>query len=85
MNKITVDKKIELLKGAEENRLTESTVKNLANKIRKELIVEERYEDCVMVTKLEEKFLNRFKNDRENMVRNVGLNKKEMQNLMDLI
>ena len=85
MTKLSVEKKIELLKDAEKNFFTESTVKNLAKKIRKDLIAEERYEDCVMVNKLEEKFINRFKNDRENMVRNVGLNKNEMKNLMDLI
>ena len=85
MTKLSVEKKIELLKDAEKNFFTESTVKNLAKKIRKDLIAEERYEDCVMVNKLEKKFINRFKNDRENMVRNVGLNKNEMKNLMDLI
>ncbi|MDP2692719.1 MAG: hypothetical protein Q8O88_03725 [bacterium] len=83
--RVTTDKKIELLKGAADNKLTEDTVKNLAKQIRKELIVEEKYEECVIVNKLEEEFINRFKKDRENMVRNVGLNKKELKKLLELL
>ena len=83
--RVTTDKKIELLKGAVDNKLTEDTVKNLAKQIRKELIVEEKYEECVVVNKLEEEFTNRLKIDRENMVRNVGLNKKEMKKLLELL
>lgn len=85
MTKVTVDKKIELLKNAEKYSLTEDTVKNLAKQIRKDLIKEERYEECTMVNKLEAKFINRFKNDRENMVKKVGLNKKQLFKLLNMI
>jgi len=82
---LLVDKKIELLRDAEENMLTEDTVKNLAKQIRVELIKEERYEEIKGIDKMVENFLKRFKNERENMVKNVGLNDKQTKELLELV
>lgn len=84
-DKVSLEKKIELLENAAKNRLTEDTVKNLAKEIRIGLIREERYEDCIAISKVEKTQLARFKEDREKLVRNVGLNEKQMEKLFSLV
>jgi transcriptional regulator with AAA-type ATPase domain len=79
-----IDKKIRLLKDAKKNSLTEDTIKNLAEGIRKELVKEERYEECAEITKLESKLLKSFKHDKKKLVSKVGLSKNELDDLMNL-
>jgi hypothetical protein len=79
-----VDKKISILKEAKKNSLTVETIKNLAKTIRKDLIDEERYEECAEVTRLEEKLLKSFQNDKKKMVTKVGLSKKQLDDLLNL-
>lgn len=79
-----IDKKIALLKDAKKNCLTEGTIKNLANLIRKELTEDERYEDCAKITKLENRLLKSFKHDKKKLVTNVGLSKKQLDDLLNL-
>ncbi len=81
---ITLEKLIDLLDKAKENKLTEETIKHLAGKIRTKLIDLEEYEDCVTINKMEQEQLSRFKEDREKMVTNL-LNKNDMKKLLDLV
>lgn len=82
MNKI--DKRIEVLKDAKKNCLTEETIKNLAKIIREELISKERYEECAEITELENKLLKSFKDDKKELVSNVGLSQNQLNDLMSL-
>jgi len=84
-NKIILEKKIKLLKSATDNKLTEETIKNLAKQIRKELLKDEEYEKCIIINTLEKKLLNRFKVNKKNLVKNVGLSKGELEKLLNMI
>lgn len=79
-----IEKRIAFLKDAKKNCLTEETIKNLSKIIRNELESEEKYEDCDKITKLENKLLKSFKHDKKKLVTNVGLSKKELDDLMNL-
>ena len=57
---MTIEQRIELLKSAKENALTEDTIKNLAGRIIQELEQGEQYEMCGEILKLREQQLKRF-------------------------
>lgn len=81
---VKLEKKIKLLRDAKKNSLTEETIKNLAEHIRKELVLDERYEDCIKITTLEAKLLKSFETNKMKLVRKVGLTKKQLKDLMEL-